>query len=164
MANEKRWVVEVEGKQYQITFKPNIWTGKHTLKVNGIPTDLKRTKFQSFTGLDQPIMLGNKEARLVMIGRKVDIAIDGVYIDSKKPYLPLKSLRWWSWVFVLACMIIPIISMGGALPAMIGVLGSMYCVKIGVSPYMRTPFKILASFAVIVISWTLFILLVLGIS
>lgn len=75
MPKTQNWSYIVDNKSYQISFIPNQWSGKHKLTVNGEEIKLDRKPFQNFTGLDQPINLGGKEARFVLIGSKADIAI-----------------------------------------------------------------------------------------
>jgi hypothetical protein len=160
MPKIQKWSTVINETSYQITLTPNQWSGNHRLTVNGKEMVLPRKPFQAFTGLDTPIRLGEKEAHFVLIGSKSDIAIDGIFLRSGKPYMPLKGLPWWIWMFVIAFAAIPVITLGGALPAVIAVIGAMWCVRIAILPTLNTGLKIFICFAVTASAWGLTWLLI----
>ena len=152
----KQWKININGTQNAVVFVPNHWSGKHKLTINGKEVELKKSPFQAFVGMDLPIDIAGKECRFVLIGNKADIAVDGTYIDSKKLYVPLKSMPWWTWIFVIVCIAIPIVSLGGALPVVIALLCSIWCVRVSVSPNIRTAIKVLCCLGILVLAWILF--------
>lgn len=50
--------------------------------------------------VDYAINFGSFECRLVVIGNKMDLAINGVYQGSGKPYEPVNNVPSWIWVLV----------------------------------------------------------------
>lgn len=152
----KQWEITINGTQNTVVFVPNQWTGKHKLIINGKEVALKTSPFQAFVGTDQPVNIAGKECRFVLIGNKADIAVDGMYIGSNKPYVPLKSMPWWIWIFIVMCVAIPIISLGGILPIAIAILCSISCIRIGVSPNIGTTKKLLCCFGITALAWTVF--------
>lgn len=160
----KQWTITINGKQNTVIFKPNQWSGKHILTINGKEIPLKNAPFQSFIGIDQPINIAGKECRFVLIGNKADIAIDGIYVDNKKTYAPLKRMPWWAWLFIAICVAVPIVSLGGAVPVLIAALGSMWCIRLSVSPNIKTSLKVLSCFGVSALAWALYGLLVFAVS
>ena len=42
----------------------------------------------------------------------------------------LTGLPCWAWVFVGGCLLIPVVTLGGAVPAVIGFLGAWGCASI----------------------------------
>lgn len=161
---KKQWSVDIDGTIYEVAFDRNQWSGKQRLRINGESVLLDRTPFQAFVGLDQGVYLGDKECRFVVIGNKADIVVDGVFIESRKPYLPFNKIPWWVWIFVVACIAIPIVSLGGVIPAALGILGSSYCVRIAVSPEMKTIEKLFICLGITAIAWVLWVLLIFAIS
>ncbi len=162
MAKIKNWKVENEGTMYDISYKSNAWTGKGILTVNGEETEIKSKGFQSMAGIDVPIMIGDKEIRFVRVGSKPDLAVNGVYLDSGKEYHPIGKVPWWSWVFAVLCIFIPIVAMGGGLPFLIGFGGAMVCVRTSVNPKMKTIGKVLLSLGVVILAWILFAVLMVA--
>lgn len=151
----KTWKINVNGKENEVIFTPNQWSGKHKLTINGNEVQLKKKPFQAFVGTDQAINVEGKECRFVLIGNKADIAVDGTYVDSKKAYVPLKSMPWWAWIFIVACIAIPIVSLGGALPVVIALLCSMWCVRVSVSPSLNTAIKVFCCLGISALAWGL---------
>ncbi len=157
MSKAQNWSYIIDNKSYQISFIPSQWSGKHKLTVNGEGIKLDRKPFQSFTGLDQPINLGGKEVRFVLIGNKADIAIDGKYLSNGKAYLPLKSIPGWVWIFVVACALIPIAAHGGAIPALLGVAGAIAVLRVAILPKLKSGIKLLIYFCITIVDWAIFI-------
>ncbi|MDD6212428.1 MAG: hypothetical protein PUB22_04710 [Clostridiales bacterium] len=151
----KVWKISVNGKENEVIFTPNRWSGKHRLTINGKDIELKKSPFQVFVGIDQPIHIAGKECRFVLIGNKADIAVDGTYVDSKKMYVPLNSMPWWTWIFIVACIAVPIVSLGGALPVLIALICSAWCVRVSVSPGIHASIRVLCCFGISVLAWGL---------
>jgi hypothetical protein len=72
-----------------------------------------------------------------------------------------KTPPWWAWLFAAVCGAVPIVALGGWVPAMIGVCGATGCIRVGTrlrhSPLAGFILCLLMSIA----SWTLFGLLIL---
>jgi hypothetical protein len=164
MAKIKRWDLNVDGCSYTVTFEFGGLKGTRLLKVNGANIPIEKQHYKALIGVERPVFLGNKECIFVLIGNKADVAVDGFYVDSKKPYVPFKSIPWWNWVFAAACIAIPIVALGGLLPVVIGLLGSVYCMRVSISPYSKTPFKLLSCFGVTAVCWGLFGLFIYAMS
>ena len=155
----KKWNIVINGKENEIEFIPNQWTGKHKLIINGKETQLKSSPFPAFVGTDQTVNIAGKECHLVIIGNKADLAIDSIYIDSQKPYVPLKGIPWWTWIFIAACIAVPIISLGGVLPTVAAMICSILCVRVSVTYNMKKSLKILSCFGITLMAWLLLALL-----
>jgi len=164
MSKIQEWNVEIEGQQYEIIYKPNIWSGKNNLTVNGEETVLKSKGLQALAGIDAPIDVGGKKLQFVRVGQKADIAMDGTYLDSKKEYKPIGKVPWWGWVFAVLTIAIPIVSGGGAFPAMIGFVAAIGCIRVSVQLQMKTVVKAFICFGITILAWLLLVLVVLGIS
>jgi hypothetical protein len=67
------------------------------------------------------------------------------------------SLPGWGWVFVVACGVIPVITLGGAVPALLGIGGAAVCATLSKRPNWPTPRRVLACAGVTVGAWFLFL-------
>jgi hypothetical protein len=47
----------------------------------------------------------------------------------KKWFPQFTGLPKWAWLFVGACLLVPVLTMGGAVPAVTGILGATACAK-----------------------------------
>lgn len=158
MARKKEWHINIEGNEYHVVLERKMWSGRNKLFINEIQQELITVPFQAYKGSDQPIYIGEKECRLVVLGNKADIVIDSLYFGSGKVYVPFEKIPVWTWIFIIASLAIPIVSFGGLIPAALGILGSVYCIRIGISPYMKIEIKILTSMGVLLLAWLLWYL------
>jgi hypothetical protein len=152
------WTMTVNEKAYLIEYNPNTLKGKQILIVNGMPINLKTTFTSGFAGLDQLVWVGDKQIRFVLINGKADLAVDGYYLNSKQQYIPLLGVPKWAWIFAAACIAIPIYSLGGAIPAMIGFSGFAICIKVSVSMRLSGIAKVGLCVLATGIAWLLMIL------
>ena len=153
MAKTKEWNIFIDNKKHVLEFKRDIWMGKHKLYLNGQEIEIERVPFQEFKGIDQPIKIGDKDCRFILVGGKPDVVIDNICADSKKPYEPIKGLPFWVWLFVIANAAIPVVTLGGAIPAGIAALGAMLCVQQSRSPYIKELIRILICLLITLIAW-----------
>lgn len=164
MAMTQNWNVEIEGQQYEISYKPSIWSGKIKLMINGEETILKSNGLQGLVGIDAPFDIGGKQLQFVRTGQKADIAMDGVFIDSNKEYQPIGKVPWWGWIFVVLGLAIPVAALGGALPFLIGFGDAIICARISVKRGMNTVVKVLICLGVTILAWILLGVLLIGVS
>lgn len=97
MKRNPKWEVEADGVKHLIQFKPGVFKSKiivdgETYKVGS------SNKFIRL--IDYAISFGSTKCNLVVIGNKVDLAVDGIFLESKNPYEPVGSLPAWIWVLV----------------------------------------------------------------
>lgn len=78
---KKKWNVIIGGNEHEIAFKPGAFRGKKI--VDGVSTPIKSTSM-FIRVFDEPIELEGKTLHLTAIGSKVDLAVDDVYLNSKK--------------------------------------------------------------------------------
>ena len=155
MAIGRHFQTNIDGVPYDIEFKPGVWTGRHKLIVNGETINLPVKALASYTGMDVPVQIGAREGRFVLVDNKADIAVNGVFLGSGRPYAPLAPIPWWVWIFVAACIAIPFVAGGGALFAMIGLAGVILCLRVARLPLMPSV-KALACLGVTLLTWGVF--------
>ena len=83
--------------------------------------------------IDEPIVIGSKTLNLTAIGGKVDLAVDGLYLNSAKPYIPLSNIPGWSTAIMLILTIFGWL-VGGPISCSIGVLGRVSVVSNSLAP------------------------------
>lgn len=160
MSKVKSWKTSFLGEISEITVEFHNFTGKHKLFVDGKELSLNHTFKTKLTGLDYGFKVNEKKVRLVFKGNKADLAIDGYFMDSKKEYIPLMEMPNWIWIFIIGCLAIPFYTLGGAVPAVIGMLGAILCAKVSVQPSMGVPLKAFLSLAITGLSWFLLFMFV----
>ncbi|MBW6409862.1 hypothetical protein [Clostridium weizhouense] len=107
----KNWKVEVDGISHTVEYKKGF---RNKVIIDGEVQKLKSSS--SITNLiDYEICFGDTKCNLVVIGKEVDLAVNGVYLNKGTKYEPVSALP--SWVLVLSAINI----LGGLL--LTGVLG-----------------------------------------
>jgi len=92
----KKWEVEVDGVRHLIQYKKGF---KNTIIVDGETYKAKSSNW-FINILDYAIQFGDTTCQLVIVGTKVDLAVNGIFMGSNKPYEPISNVPALSWVFV----------------------------------------------------------------
>ena len=125
---KKQWNVTVNGIQHNIEYKTGFGT---KLIVDG---EVHKLKSQNpfVVLIDCPIIIDGAEVRVVVMGNKADIAVNGEYVGSHERYIPVRKVAAWANVLLgLSCI-------GGWL--LCGVLGLLLGVLFGVQ-YIKLNLK-----------------------
>lgn len=76
----------------------------------------------------------------------------GAELKSKQAKGPIPG---WGWVFIAACGIIPILTLGGALPAAIGIGGAAGCANIARNASISVPMRVAICTGITIGCWIL---------
>jgi hypothetical protein len=151
---QTQWESEINGKQYSFTYE--LVKRKHMLTVNGNQIPIKPSLMSNFVSFDEGFELDGKEARFVLKGKSCDVAVDGVFLISKKEYVKRPT---WVMGFVIANVLIPIVSLGGAIPLVLGFGGATICVNVSKTAMPITA-RALLCVGITVAAWLMLVLLI----
>lgn len=103
MAKFKTWTVHVNGQDHEIGIKYGVF--RSTIKVDG---EERRVKSSSpvLRLIDEAIFIDGKEIHLTVMGTKADVAVDGVYLTSGKPYVPHSRIPAWANVMLIVLFVV----------------------------------------------------------
>lgn len=121
---KKQWEVNVDGVKHVIGYQAGFG-----IKIF-IDGELHKAKSANWfiNMVDYSITFGNEECRLVAVGNKVDLAVNGTYLGSGEAYKPLSNTP--AWVYVLAGIsILGGYILSGLISLLVGVLMSVLYVK-----------------------------------
>lgn len=122
--NEKNWIITIDGFQHQIIY--SVKYGRKII-IDGVTYKLKSLNpFMHI--LDFCFSFGNTICNLVVIGSKADLAINGFYLERKKPYVHLQILPSWINILIYASVLVGFL--GGPLGFLIGYFMSIVYVKL----------------------------------
>ena len=79
--------------------------------------------------------------------------------DDSTPKPPIPP---WAWAFAVACGIIPVLTLGGAIPGAIGFGGAGACIGVARNDKMPVEARVLTCAAITVACWVLVMLIVGG--
>lgn len=91
----KSWTVNANGINHAIEYKRN------QMIVDGEKYKLKSAN-PFIQMIDYSVNFGDVECRLVVVGTKVDLAVNGRYLGSGAPYEPIGNIP--VWVSILAAV------------------------------------------------------------
>lgn len=148
-----RWTVaDSTGFDHEVTLQTSIWSNKLTITVDGRETVVKPRGTQNLMGIqDHTLPVGDKTCHLVVLGRQADLAVDGQYLVSKRPYLPYHKTPKWVWIFWILCVLICL--GGGAIPWLIGLTAAVQCGRTAMSPYIDTRAKVFTCIGITLAAW-----------
>jgi|GEM_PF-2533688 len=72
---------------------------------------------------------------------------------AKMTWQDFKRVPWWTRLFIVACIALPITTLGGALPMVMALFGIQLCVKVSLTTVMKTPIKLLLCFGITAAAW-----------
>lgn len=109
-----KWLVEINGSSYEITFAFRPKSKQQVMYVNGEPHILPSTTFWN-PDMDYCFYICDYELHLVTSGQSCDLAVNGVFQTSKLEYKKDKMAPWGiifisAFAFLFSAMIVlPII-------------------------------------------------------
>ncbi len=127
---KKSWsFTDTYGKEHSIVYKAGFGL---KLIVDGTAYKLKSQNW-FINVIDYSIEIAGSDIRLVAIGTKVDVAINGVYIGSGKPYVPIQAnTPAWVWVLVGVSAIVGLL-LNAALGVVIAICFGTFYINFAVS-------------------------------
>lgn len=155
---KKSWNIKIGDYQYDVQYTAGSFSGMRKIIVDGVESVIPNKMSYDFIGMDVPVEIGGKRCRLVVHGKKADIAVDGVFVESGEVYEPLQGMPKWNWIFIVMCLAIPIISMGGALPVLIGLMGAMWTCRVASANKRSVVVKMLCCWGIAMLCWILALL------
>lgn len=64
-----------------------------------------------------------------------------------------KHLPKWAWLFIIACALVPVSTLGGAIPTVVAILGIVLCVRMAATPHIKLPLKLVLCTTISVMAW-----------
>lgn len=123
----KKWEVEADGVRHEIQYKKNLT--KNIVTVDGESYKVKSAN-AFINVLDYGISFGSTDCKLVVIGSKIDLAVNGVFLGSNKPYEPVGNVASWIWALVGISTLGGLI-LSGIFSLFIGILMSTLYIQFG---------------------------------
>ncbi|MGI6745674.1 MAG: hypothetical protein ACOX45_05965 [Acutalibacteraceae bacterium] len=75
--------------------------------------------------------------------------------NNKITWEMVKKAPWWTWLFIVACIILPISTLGGTIPVVVALIGIILCVRVSSLQTMKTSMKLLSCFGITGAAWGL---------
>lgn len=127
------WSINLDDGSHTVEFERGLWSIKHTIRVDGQVAYQGRSYATDF-GTDDSFQIGAQtctvHTRSHWTKTEYDLSIAGLSITTGQPVAPRVPLPKWAWIFIVACVAIPLITLGGTLASAIGFGGAYVCLDI----------------------------------
>ena len=153
------WISEIDEMTYEFTYQLVRKKG-HTLTINGKEQVIRPGFLSSFIGIDEKFNFDKRMAYFVIDRNGPDVAVAGRFLRSGKNYVARPK---WVIVFVILCGLVPIITLGGAIPIMIGMGGASACVAIS-KMETSTGLKVFLCILITIACWLVLLISGIGFS
>lgn len=122
----KQWEVESNGVKHLIQYK----TGLKKKIIVDDETHKVKSSNSFINVIDYGIKFGSTECNLVVVGNKADLAVNGTFLGSNKPYEPISNIPAFVWVLV-GISVLGGFLLSGILSLVIGLLMSILYLQFG---------------------------------
>jgi hypothetical protein len=157
----KKRVLEVDGTPHELQIgdnRINLPAGVHQL------TAYMRALIGAKMGPSKPLMLSLHPGQTIDL--VYHLVVGGTFsrefrleiVGQEAP--PPAPVAAWAWVFVVPCIAIPVVALGGGIPVMLGVLGAGGCLMVAKSQKLPVPARVGLCLGITVACWAAFGLLI----
>jgi len=165
----RSWEVVLDETKHSVRLEHSYFGGKRTLFVDGVRHELKRIAVDF--GSSHPFVLGGHEAvariRTNGLWYSYDLEVDGISMNTGKPSddaavsMPVPK---WAWVFVGLCGLLPVLSLGGAVPTAIGGMGIVGCLQHSRRTHVSVWLRVLVCSLITFACWFSMFVFLLGVA
>lgn len=147
----KVWTVNFPDGQHTIELEHGYFSGKKVISVDGRVVHESKNLFDM--GGNYPILVARQPCTVVIRTNGFTYSYDLRTNDSVEPV----TTPGWAWLFVAACILIPILTLGGAIPGGLGAGGAAACYSLARNKEWGTMTRVAACLGVTVLCWGLII-------
>jgi len=157
------WKFELGGKKYEVIFQVK-YKGAF-VTINGKEEKLEKGAFERAFNPEYNFTIAGKPARIYSqrgtFKAKFDLVVDGKSVSTGESVRDSLPIPRWAWALVAACIAIPVISLGGALPTGIAFGASAAIISYSKKPDVTTTKRLAVCAGILGVAWTLFLLTIL---
>ena len=160
MAN-RTWTFKLEDGTHTVDLEHGYFSGKRTIYVDNKLVLEEKKSFD--TGSAHSFQINGHTCTVHVqvkgFGFNFDCTIDGRSVETGQEVLPPLPLPGWAWIFIVGCGIIPILTLGGAIPGGVGVGGAYFCATLAKDANKDTGTRILMCAGITGLCWVIIFVL-----
>lgn len=124
MAKEQTWQVNIDGTEHKVTYvRQGLRSSASTLFVDD---EEGKILWPRDGYVDEAITIGDKKCRFVMRGYNADVVVDGVCVDSGKPYKAITELPTRYRIVMVICLVLYFITLQSHMWIAVAVAGVVW--------------------------------------
>lgn len=155
----KDWKFTLEDGEHNVHLEHTWFSGKRKILLDGKPI-VQESKFFDF-GNEYPFRIGGHQGLVTIrtngLSFAYDVAIDGKSITTGKPVARVNAIPGWAWSFIVVCVLIPIVSLGGVVPMLIGFMGAYGCAQVSRDGSKDHNTRLLTCAGITVLCWIIYV-------
>lgn len=152
-----------DGAKANIRYMRGRFFGRDRLYVDDQEIRLPGMMYVIFSGgIDIPFSTGGRSLRFVSNDRLIGIAENGVFGKTGIEYVPQSKTVFLSYLFAVICLLIPVFTLGGSVPSIIGFLGMGACIVLYKTDKLTQKLKIILPAVTSALCWLLAVILFFG--
>jgi hypothetical protein len=161
------WQIWLDGQPNEVRVKPGFLGGLSAIQINGMPVPKKSGIASSIPGsiIEHPFMLGRYPTvlrqKVGLWKTSYDVVINGYSVEEQGMARPIVPMPVWAWIFFVACLAIPVITLGGAIPVVLGLFGAGGSSWAARNQDWNIPTRIAACVGITVLAWVGLLILIL---
>ena len=105
----RNWTLTVNGEPHEVGIRFGLF--RATVHVDGERRAAK-SKNMFVRVIDEDVSVDGTDIHIIAMGNRVDVAVDGIYLKSGKPYTSLTQIPIWATVMVPVLMAVGLFSFG----------------------------------------------------
>ncbi len=113
-------------------------------------------------GIDVPLSVGGRKLRFVSNDFLIGFAENGVFGKTGVEYVPQNKTVYVFYLLTVACLLIPLFTLGGATPSLIGFAGMGVCFLLYKTNVIKNKYKIIYSALTTALCWAVTLALFFG--
>jgi hypothetical protein len=153
----KIWRFELDHWDQVVEIEHGFLSGVKRIYVNG--DIVEKDKENNFRIRNHNCKIDIRDS---LFSSTYNLLVDGLVVgggqEVKAP--TSKSIPGWAWLFVAACIAIPIVSLGGCIPGAIGAGGAAGCAAVARSQDLPNVLKVVLCIVIAVVSWIVFVVFI----
>lgn len=107
------------------------------------------------TKIDEEFIVQGTKLRVVFFNDEMDIVQYGSYVSTQKPYTGFPKLTFWQVLLMLFSLLLPILTLGGKIPILMGLAVCALIFIISMNPFTSKSTKLLISLGLLVLAYAL---------
>jgi len=166
---KKSWSFELEDGRHTVQLEQGYFSATRKVRLDDRLLDKEVKVKRNWLGEGEYEFNVNSHTGNVVVRNNVltytyDLAIDGNSVTTGKSLTALPPIPGWTWLFVIACGVIPLIALGGALPIVLGFGGAAGCIVTARDTSKTMGVRVAICVGITVLVWILFAALVIGVA
>jgi hypothetical protein len=162
---KKSWSFQLDDSTHTVELDHGYYSGKRKVTLDGKVIQNTANILHVFfdIGSQFTFQINNHSGTIVIHTNGFrftsDLVIDGKSMETGQEVKLPAPISGWIWFLIIACAMIPVISLGGIIPILIGFGGVTGCLKVVQNPRINVRQRFIFCVGITILCWLGFLIL-----